>query len=218
MRWAGPAARPRRHPARPATHGRSEPLAHRDWLRGAAGGRLPALGDRLAGGREPICSGATDEGFPGREEKREAKKSGGDKGWGRRGASARSPGSSRAPGGTGRGRRIPAGRAQDPRPRSQRAPPWGLSGRPGLGPPPQHSGQRGSGDEEPLSPSSGFGTQRPDLRTRSAAWNLAGVGAPAPSPGSPPPLRSALRSYPLSACSRPAGSESGIKFGVSPWK
>lgn len=82
----------------------------------------------------------------------------------------------------------PCGEGAGPRPRSQRAPPWGLSGRPSLGPPPQHCGRRGSGDEEPLSPSSGLGTQCPDLRTRSAPGNLACVGAPGLAPA--PPLRS----------------------------
>lgn len=159
---------------------------------GAAGGRAPPRArDRLAGGRERICSGDTDEGFPGREEKREAKRSGEDKGWGRRGPGARSPEPRLFPrrGGGRRGRRGPCAEGAGPRPRSQRAPPRGLSGRPGLGPPTpalRPEGQRGRGTTEPLlrprHPVSG----PPDPLSRGELGLC--VGAPGLAPA--PPLRS----------------------------
>lgn len=117
-------------------------------------GRLPALGDPLAGGREPICSGATNEGFPGREEKRERKWSAETKagGGGGRPPAARSPGSSRGAGGTDAGGGALWGGHRTPTPLSEGTS-VGPLGKAGPGPPTlaqRPEGQRGRGTPEPL--------------------------------------------------------------------
>lgn len=156
MRRARPAARRRPQALEPRARGLAA---------GAAGGRAPPRArDRLAGGEgAKVCSGDTDEGFPGREEGGE--EGGGDKGWGRRGPCARSPEPRLFPrrGGGRRGRRGPVRRAQDPDPLSEGTSAGPLEGGGPWGPPTPSTaagGQRGRGT---AGPSSGLGTQCPDL-------------------------------------------------------
>lgn len=184
MRRARPAARP-------AARGLSEPLARGDWLRGRrAGGRLPALGTGSRAGGSGFAPGTRMKAFlvgkrKGRRRGAAETKAGGG---GARAPAARSPGSSRAAVGDDAGGGGPVRRAQDPDPALRGHLRGASRGGRAWARPPQHCGRRGSGDEEPLSPSSGLGTRCPDLRTRSAAGNLACVGAPGLAPA--PPLRS----------------------------